>query len=158
MQFKSSEGVQRSGTGSHMKSGFGVSGRCRFLRRRMAVMRLVARVGEHTRWKDLEKSRAGGSDLSLSRSLGVVYLKARTSCSSYPFHPRVVRRDGSLRMRQDVCQVEIWVIRSPGKSLPLSTIQETVLERGGGERSRAPSAENVPPPPRILNTGGFGGR
>jgi hypothetical protein len=53
----------------------------------------------------------------------------------------VVRRDGSERRRQDVCHVLIWVSVESGKSEPLSTIQETVLERGGGEKMRAPRAE-----------------
>lgn len=48
--------------------------------------------------------------------------------------------------------------RSGGKSEPASTIQETFLERGGGEKRRAPKAEKDPPPPRILKTGGLGGR
>jgi len=53
----------------------------------------------------------------------------------------VVRREGSERKRHDVDQEEMSVARSGGKSDPASTIQETVLERGGGERRRAPRAE-----------------
>jgi hypothetical protein len=45
-----------------------------------------------------------------------------------------------------------------GKSDPLSTIQETVFERGGGERRRAPRAEYEPAPPNTSYTDGFGGR
>lgn len=48
--------------------------------------------------------------------------------------------------------------RSGGKSEPASTIHETVFERGGGEKRRAPKAEKDPAPPRILKTGGLGGR
>ncbi len=61
-------------------------------------------------------------------------------------------------MRADVCQDVINVVRLGGKSDPLSTIQEIVRDRGGGENSRAPRAENEPPPPRISKTGGLGGR
>jgi len=78
---------------------------------------------------------------SSRRSLGVVYLKARCWLESYPFQPRVVSRDGSERIRHDVFQDSICVVMLPGKSDPLSTIQEMVWERGGGEKSRAPSAE-----------------
>lgn len=59
-------------------------------------------------------------------------------------------RSGVDRMRQEVCQVMIWESRVEGKSLPLSIIQETVLDSGGGEKRRAPKAENAPAPPRIL--------
>lgn len=61
-------------------------------------------------------------------------------------------------MRQEVDQVLIWLDMEDGKSEPASIIHETVLERGGGENRRAPRAEYAPPPPRISNTGGFGGR
>ena len=78
---------------------------------------------------------------SSSRSLGVVYLNARIWLESYPFHPRVVRLDGSERIRQDVSQDSICVARLSGKSDPLSTTQETVWETGEGEKIRAPRAE-----------------
>ena len=51
-----------------------------------------------------------------------------------------MRRDGSSRIRQEVCQAAIWLVMSEGKSEPLSTIQETVLDCGGGENRRAPMA------------------
>ena len=70
----------------------------------------------------------------------------------------MVRREGSLRNRTDVPQVEIWEGIEGGKSEPASIIHDTVRENGGGERRRAPSAEYDPPPPRMSNTGGFGGR
>jgi hypothetical protein len=95
---------------------------------------------------------------SSRRSLGVVYLKARVWLVSYPFHPRVVSRDGSERIRQDVPQDSICVVRASGKSEPLSTTQETVRESGGGEKRRAPSAAYVPDPPAMSNTDGVGGR
>jgi hypothetical protein len=50
------------------------------------------------------------------------------------------------------------VAKSGGKSEPASTIQETVFARGGGEKMRAPKAAYDPPPPRMLKTGGLGGR
>lgn len=50
------------------------------------------------------------------------------------------------------------MVMGSGKSDPLSTIQDTALERGGGEKIRAPIAEKDPDPPRTSNTGGFGGR
>lgn len=52
----------------------------------------------------------------------------------------------------------IWSDIEEGKSEPLSTIQETVLERGGGEKRRAPKAEYEPAPPRTSYTEGVGGR
>jgi hypothetical protein len=70
----------------------------------------------------------------------------------------VVRRSGVSRSRHDVDQDSMTEVRGGGKSDPTSTIQETVLERGGGENRRAPRAEKDPPPPRILKTGGVGGR
>lgn len=48
MQFRSSSGVQRSGTGSQMKSGLEADGFMLFRRRRMPVTRDMQRVGEHT--------------------------------------------------------------------------------------------------------------
>lgn len=50
------------------------------------------------------------------------------------------------------------MVMGAGKSEPRSTIQETVLEIGGGEKMRAPRAEKEPPPPRMSKTGGLGGR
>jgi hypothetical protein len=64
----------------------------------------------------------------------------------------------SERIRHDVCHDLIWVVMLGGKSEPLSTIQETDCETGGGEKRRAPSAEKEPAPPRMLKTGGLGGR
>jgi hypothetical protein len=61
-------------------------------------------------------------------------------------------------MAHDVCHAVIWEVTESGKSEPLSTIQETVWERGGGEKRRAPSAEYDPAPPRMSKTGGLGGR
>jgi hypothetical protein len=75
------------------------------------------------------------------RSLGVAYLNARTSEVLKLFHPRVVKREGSVRTRQEVCQLSMTEVIEGGKSEPASTIQDTVLERGGGEKSRAPRAE-----------------
>lgn len=49
----------------------------------------------------------------------------------------------------EVSQEFIWLVRESGKSDPLSTIQETVLERGGEEKRRAPRAEKEPAPPRM---------
>ena len=49
MQFRSSEGVQRSGTGSQMKSGLGHPGFTILRRRRMEVTRSMQRVGEQFR-------------------------------------------------------------------------------------------------------------
>jgi len=79
VQFKSSVGVQRSGTGSQMKRGLGHPGLRAFRRRRTAVTRSMQRVAEHIRWKDLENKRVGVRACSSRRSLGVVYLKARFS-------------------------------------------------------------------------------
>ena len=45
-----------------------------------------------------------------------------------------------------------------GKSEPLSTTHDTVLDSGGGENRRAPKAEYDPEPPKISKTGGVGGR
>lgn len=49
MQFRSSLGVQRSGTGSQMKRGFGHLGFRALRRRRMEVTRSMQRVGEQFR-------------------------------------------------------------------------------------------------------------
>lgn len=49
----------------------------------------------------------------------------------------------------EVSQASIWVLIVEGKSDPLSTIHATVLERGGGEKIRAPRAENEPAPPKM---------
>ena len=77
MQFSSSVGVQRSGTGSQMKSGFSARGFTAFLLRNIPVTRSMQRVGEQTMWNDFENTRAGFRAFSSSRSLGVVYLKPR---------------------------------------------------------------------------------
>ncbi len=77
VQFKSSVGVQRSGTGSQTKRGLGQPGLRVFRRRRMEVTRSIQRVGEQFRWKDFENRRDGVRACSSRRSLGVVYLKAR---------------------------------------------------------------------------------
>lgn len=69
-----------------------------------------------------------------------------------------VRRLSSSRMRQEVCHDSICSVRLGGKSDPLSTIQETVLDNGGGENKRAPKAEKDPAPPSMSKTGGVGGR
>ena len=69
-----------------------------------------------------------------------------------------MRREESERKRHDVFQLLICSIIVEGKSLPLSMIQETVRDKGGGEKSRAPRAEYEPPPPKMSNTGGLGGR
>jgi hypothetical protein len=45
-----------------------------------------------------------------------------------------------------------------GKSEPLSTTHDTVLDSGGGEKRRAPRAEYDPDPPKMSKTGGVGGR
>ena len=42
---------------------------------------------------------------------------------------------------------------SGGKSVPSSIIQPTELDRGGGERRRAPIAEYVPAPPMMFVLG-----
>jgi hypothetical protein len=60
---------------------------------------------------------------------------------SYPFQPRVVRRVEEGRRRHEVSQEERRVVRGAGQSVPWSTIQPTVLERGGEEKRRAPRAE-----------------
>lgn len=78
MQFRSSEGVQRSGTGSQMKRGLGHPGFKIFRRRRMEVTRSIQRVGEQFKWNDFENRREGVRACSSRRSLGVVYLNART--------------------------------------------------------------------------------
>lgn len=52
----------------------------------------------------------------------------------------------------------ICLSRDAGKSEPWSTIQETVGASSEGEKRRAPSAEKEPAPPRMLKTGGVGGR
>ena len=44
------------------------------------------------------------------------------------FQPRVVRRVGSRRRREEVCHAEIALVISGGKSLPMSTIQEIVRD------------------------------
>ena len=54
----------------------------------------------------------------------------------------------SSRMRAEVCHEDMSVLAEAGKSYPLSTIQPTLLESGGGEKRRAPRAEKVPAPPR----------
>lgn len=77
VQFSSSVGRQRSGTGSHMKSGFGAEGLMALRFRRIPVTREMQRTGEQTMWKDLENRRGGVRLFSSMRSLGVVYLNAR---------------------------------------------------------------------------------
>ena len=52
-------------------------------------------------------------------------------------------------MRHEVFQALIWAVIDGGKSDPLSTTHETVLERGGGEKNRAPRAAYEPAPPKI---------
>lgn len=71
--------MQRSGTGSHTKSGFSARGSMVLRLRRIEVIRLMQRFGLHIKWKLLEKRREGGSARSSRRSLGVLYLKARFS-------------------------------------------------------------------------------
>lgn len=77
MQFKSSVGRQRSGTGSQINRGFSISLFRALRARRIAVTRSMQRVGEQIRWKDFERRREGVRASVVSRSLGVVYLKAR---------------------------------------------------------------------------------
>jgi len=77
VQLRSSEGRQRSGTGSHMNKGFSAIGLIFFRRRRMEVTRSMQRVGLHIRWKDLENRRVGVRAFSSRRSFGVRYLNAR---------------------------------------------------------------------------------
>ncbi len=77
MQFKSSVGRQRSGTGSHMNRGFSTFGFKAFRARRMVVTRSMQRVGLQRRWKDLANRRVVGRESVVRRSFGVVYLKAR---------------------------------------------------------------------------------
>lgn len=95
MRFRSSFGRQRSGTGSQMKMGFSAWWLRDLRARRMVVTRLMQRVGEQIRWKDLESRRARGREVASRRSFGVTYLKERFSFSSKEFQPRVVSRDGS---------------------------------------------------------------
>lgn len=57
-------------------------------------------------------------------------------------------------MSAEVFHDEIKGIREDGKSEPASMIQPQVLERGGGERRRAPRAEYEPAPPRMLYCAG----
>jgi len=59
---------------------------------------------------------------------------------------------------QDVFHAAISDVMDGGKSEPLSTIQDTVRDRGGGEKKRAPSAEKEPAPPSMSYTEGVGGR
>jgi hypothetical protein len=141
VQFSSSSGVQRSGTGSHMNSGFSALGFTCFLRRRIVVTRLIQRVGEQIIWKDLEKRRVGVRSSASRRSLGVVYRKERTSEAEKEFQPRVVRRLGSVRKWEVVCQDWMRVVMGGGNSDPRSIIHDTLRERGGGEKRRAPRAE-----------------
>ena len=61
-------------------------------------------------------------------------------------------------MRTEVCQEDIWAEIEAGKSLPLSTIHETLRERGVVRRDVRPKRNDPPAPPRMSNTGGFGGR
>lgn len=90
MQFNSSVGRHRSGTGSQMKRGFSMVLFRALRARRMAVTRSMHRVGEQIRWKDFERRREGVKESVVRRSLGVVYLKARFWDVSYPFQPRVL--------------------------------------------------------------------
>ncbi len=53
----------------------------------------------------------------------------------------MVSRVVSERIRHDVSHDFICVVVLGGKSEPLSTIQDTVRDRGGGEKRRAPRAE-----------------
>ena len=69
-----------------------------------------------------------------------------------------MRRLGSSRIMQDVSQAAISFPMDAGKSDPLSTIQDTVRDRGGGEKKRAPRAEKDPAPPNMSCTEGVGGR
>lgn len=71
----------------------------------------------------------------------MLYLNARSSFTLKLFQPRVVRREWSVRSRQEVCHEEMIGSADSGKSEPRSTIQDTVRERGGGEKRRAPMAE-----------------
>lgn len=78
-------------------------------------------VGEHMRWKVLERRNAELRSLASNRFLGVVYLKARLvvlPVAMYPFHPRVVSLLGSCRHRTVVSHDSMTVVRSAGKSLP----------------------------------------
>lgn len=70
-----------------------------------------------------------------------MYLKSRISFVSKEFHPRVVRRDRSVRKRQDVDQEFMVWFSVVGKSEPRSTIHDMACEEGGGEKRRAPTAE-----------------
>jgi len=151
--------MQRSGTGSQTNIGRGSpSG---FLLMRIVLTRSMQRSGLQIRWKHFD-ARSSGEDAIASasrRSLGVVYLKARFSEASYPFQPRVVRRVSSVRAKQKVCQDSIWASIAAGKSDPRSAIHPTVFDRvGAGENKRAPTADHVPAPPKMLKTDGVGGR
>lgn len=55
-------------------------------------------------------------------------------------------------------QEEMRSVIEGGKSVPWSTIQPTDLDKGGGEKRRAPRAEYEPAPPRMSRAGGRGGR
>jgi hypothetical protein len=120
----------------------------------------MQRLGEQIRWKLLDANKAGEARRSFasSRNFGVVYLNSLYSVPGvYPFHPRVVSRPSSRRRRQELSQELMRAVRLEGKSEPASTIQPIVLERGGGERRRAPRAEYVPAPPMMFKDGGVGG-
>lgn len=65
-----------------MKMGRGEVGERARRRRRIEVTSEMHLVGLQIRWKDLDISRVGVRDSSSSRSLGVVYLKARDSVAS----------------------------------------------------------------------------
>lgn len=69
-----------------------------------------------------------------------------------------MRREESSWNMAVVDQESMRVVMDEGKSEPVDMTQETVLERGGGEKRRAPRAEYVPAPPGTSKTGGVGGR
>jgi hypothetical protein len=125
------------------------------------------------RWNDFDHSKGvPASDSWSRRSFGVMYLKAaivshvhdvfdqrlpRCSFSPYPFQPLVVNLSGVSLTTAPVCHWLMDTRNSGGKSEPQSMTQPTVFENGGGENTRAPSAEYEPAPPTISLTGGFGG-
>jgi hypothetical protein len=70
----------------------------------------------------------------------------------------VVSLERSSRIKQEVPHASILEVILLGKSEPLSTTHDTVLDSGGGEKRRAPRAEYDPDPPKMSKTGGVGGR
>ena len=137
---ESCPGLQRSGIGSHTRSGDPAS-ESMLVRLRRSFSTIFNNLSdEHIMWKDLLKTWLWLRSSTSSLILGVRYSKDLNSSAPYPFHARVVKRLVLWRRLQSVFQLSMVFLICCGKSEPISTIHDMLLEssRSGEEASRAP--------------------